>query len=66
MNKNKQRLVEISFDKKQTIVYLMVSVHQVFHFTTQDLDVRWSQQQHPKSANHLPLQLYLCTRPRRV
>ncbi|KAA8592161.1 hypothetical protein FQN60_017616, partial [Etheostoma spectabile] len=38
-------------------------VKEVLYFTTQDLDVGRPQQKHPKSANHLPLQLQLHPRP---
>lgn len=50
--------------KPDTQSYLVIPVHQILHFTTEDLDVRWPQKQHTKPANHLPLELQLCTRPR--
>lgn len=53
-----------AFDRQQKpTVYLVIPVHQVLYLTTQDLDVGRPQQKRPESANHLPSQLQLHTRP---
>lgn len=43
--------------------HLVVPLHQVLHLTPQDLDVGGSQEKHPQSTNHIPMQLQLHTRP---
>lgn len=49
-------------DNKQT-VYLVIPLHQILHFPTQNLDVGRPQKKHPEPADHLPLQLQLHARP---
>lgn len=61
LNKN---WFKTAHDRKQkATANLVISVCQVLHLATQDLDVGRPQQKHSKSANHLPAQLQLRTGP---